>query len=138
MSQKFPEFVASISSFLQEYLTSSMAVPSYQVISHEAHADVARMCVRYVSAILKEQSTHGEVPLLESFPMLSYVLSSGFNHIPTSIQAQQSFSKHWNVLDQMFVIIHHTGIACASYAMGISDGLTLHGRCRDTTWYSTC
>ena len=81
MSQKFPVFVVSISSFLQEYLTSSMAVPSYQVISHKAHGDMVRMCVRYVLAILKEQSTHGEVLPLESFPMLSYVLSSGFNHI---------------------------------------------------------
>lgn len=39
------------------------------------------MCFRYVSVLLKKKSTHDNVVLSESFPMLSYVFSSGFNHI---------------------------------------------------------
>ena len=77
----FFAFVVPISSLQQEYLASSIALPAYHVVSHEAHADVVRMCIRYVSVFLKRKSTRGNDALLESFPMLPYVLSSGFNHI---------------------------------------------------------
>ena len=39
------------------------------------------MCMRYISAFLKQGCSGGSVLPLEFSPMLSYVLSSGFNHI---------------------------------------------------------
>ena len=53
----------------------------YHIVSHEAHAEVAQMCMRYISVFLKQQPSRGNVAPLKSFPMLSYVLSSGFNHL---------------------------------------------------------
>ena len=101
MFQNISVHVAFIASCPQEYLISSMTLPAYRVISHEAHADVFQLCVRYVSVFLREKSTRGNVALLESFPMLSYVLSSGFNHIahidPESIvvlEALRSLDSH--------------------------------------------
>ena len=58
-----------------------MALPIYHIVSHEAHAEVAQMCMRYISIFLKQESPRGNVAPLKSFPMLSYVLSSGFNHL---------------------------------------------------------
>ena len=81
MFQKFTVFTLSASSFPQEYLTNCMALPTYHVIAHEAHANVAQMCFRYISVLLKQKSSYGSVAALEFFPMLSYVLSCGFNHI---------------------------------------------------------
>ena len=98
MLEKFPDYAVSTSSFPQEYLTSSMALPSFQVVAHEAHADVIKLCIRYISVFLEQKSPRGNVTLLKSFSMLSYVLSSGFNHIahvdPGSavvLEALQSF-----------------------------------------------
>ena len=56
-----------------------MALPTYHVIPHAAHADVAQMCFHYLSVLLTQKSTRANIA--ETFPMLSYVLSSGFNHI---------------------------------------------------------
>ena len=58
-----------------------MALPTYHVILHEAHVDMVQMCFRYVSVLLTQKYTRANVSLLKSFPMLSYILSSGFNHI---------------------------------------------------------
>ena len=60
---------------------SCTALPIYHVVPHAAHADVVQMCFRYISVLLTQKCTRGNVALLETFPMLSYVLSSGFNHI---------------------------------------------------------
>ena len=91
-------------------------MPTYHVIPHVAHADVAQMCFRYVSVLLKQKPTRGIVALLKSFPMLSYILSSGFNHIalvdPGStvvvLEALQSlgsdvrhYPSHWDCLCEL-------------------------------------
>ena len=85
----------------------------YHVTSHEAHADVVQMCFRYVSDLLKQKSCRDNIA--ESFPALSYVFSSGFNHIahvdPGSmvvLEALQSFGSnvrhhpsHWDCLCEL-------------------------------------
>ena len=58
-----------------------MALPTYQIAIREAHAEAAQMCMRYISGFLKPETSRGNVGPLQSFPMLSYVLSSGFNHL---------------------------------------------------------
>ena len=65
----------------QEYLSSSSALPTYRINFHEAHAEAAEMCMGYISVFLKQGRCRGNVAPLETFPMMSYVLSSGFNHI---------------------------------------------------------
>ena len=71
--------------------------------------------MRYISVFLKQGLSCGNVVRLESFPMLSYVLSSGFDHIahvdPKSIpilEALQSlesdvrhFPSHWDHLCEL-------------------------------------
>ena len=53
----------------------------YQIIPHEAHTKVAQMCMRSISVFLKAESSCRSVTPLHFFPMLSYVLSSGFVHL---------------------------------------------------------
>ena len=61
----------------------------YHITSCEAHAEVVQMCMCYISAFLKQVPTRRNAMPLETFPMLSYVLSSGFNHL-THVNARSS------------------------------------------------
>ena len=84
----------------------------YHIVPHDAHAEVAKMCMRYISVFLKQGLFRSHVTRLESFPMLSYVLSSGFNHIahvdPESIPVLETLQSlgsdvrhhpsHWDCL----------------------------------------
>lgn len=53
----------------------------YPTVSHGALAGVPQMCVRYISVFLKQEKSRGNVAPLQSFPTLSYILSSGINHL---------------------------------------------------------
>ena len=52
----------------------------YQIIPCEAHAEAVQSCMRYISAFIKQAPFRRNVAS-ESWPMLSYVFSSGFNHL---------------------------------------------------------
>ena len=65
----------------QEYLTCRTTLPTYHIVSHEAHAEVVRMCMRCMSVFLKQGLSRRNTTPLKTFPMLSYVLSTGFHHL---------------------------------------------------------
>ena len=108
-------FAISIWSVRQEYLTGDIALPTYQIISHESHEEAAQTCMCSITAFLKSEPSRGKVAPLQSFPMLSYVLSFGFNHLalgsPRStviLEALQSlgadirhYPSHWDRLCEL-------------------------------------
>ncbi|KAG9316017.1 ankyrin repeat-containing domain protein [Chiua virens] len=66
---------------VKEYLMGSMALPQYRITPHDAHTEVIQTCMSYVSVFLDRARSNGNITSLESSPLFSYVLSSGFNHL---------------------------------------------------------
>ena len=99
----------------QEYITSRSALPMYQIVFHRAHAEAAQMCMGYISVFLKQEPSRDNLELWSCFPMLSYVLSSGFSHLayvdsesPIALEALRSLKSgvwhhpsHWNRLCEL-------------------------------------
>ncbi|KAG9316938.1 hypothetical protein JVU11DRAFT_3021 [Chiua virens] len=100
---------------VKEYLTSRTALPMYQIIPHEAHVEVAQMCMFFVTFLLKKARFRATQALFESFPILSYVFGVGFDHLayvdPEStviLDDLQSFASniqhhpsHWDLLCEL-------------------------------------
>ena len=108
-------FLQYLHVFLQEFLTGRTTLPMYRITLCEAHAEAVQSCMRYASVFIKQAPFRRNVATSESWPMLSYVFSSGFNHLahvhPKSVvvlDALQSLGSdilhhpsHWDLLCQL-------------------------------------
>ncbi|KAG9316928.1 ankyrin repeat-containing domain protein [Chiua virens] len=100
---------------VKEYLTSRTALPMYRIIPHEAHIEVAEMCMFYVTSLLKQVRFRASLAISESSPMLSYTFTTGLNHLahvdsasPLVLEVLQSFASeihshpsHWDLLCEL-------------------------------------
>ncbi|KAG9315367.1 hypothetical protein JVU11DRAFT_4513 [Chiua virens] len=100
---------------VKEYLTSRTALLMYRIIPYEAHLEVTETCMFYITSLLKQVRFRASLAMSESSPMLSYVFSTGLNHLayvdPASslvLEVLQSFASeihghpsHWDLLCEL-------------------------------------